>query len=181
MNQIPIQELITACKQGNSKAFEQLVVRFQPLVFRLAFRLLCNSQEAEDVVQETFIRIWLNIERYDSRNRFSTWIYTIASNLCYDKLRSASQQAKHIQEQHINNPILKNEIETNIINQEIKELIMQFTEGLTPKQKIVFILRDIEDLESQEVETITGLSAKKIKSNLYLARQYIKDQLSKIM
>ncbi len=61
---------------------------FQPLVFRLAFRLLCDEDEARDITQETFVKVWLSLKTYNQENRLSTWLYKITCNTCYDRLRS---------------------------------------------------------------------------------------------
>lgn len=78
------------------------------------------------------------------------------------------------------NAILSGNAETALINRELKDLILYFTGELPPKQKIVFILSDIDELETQEIEKITGLSAGQIKSNLHLARKYIKNKINAI-
>jgi RNA polymerase sigma factor (sigma-70 family) len=94
MDSYQIQALIERCKQGDTRAFGILMTEFQPLVFRLAFRLLGNENQAKDMVQEVFIKIWLQINRYKSQYNFSTWIYKITCNLCYDTLRSMKHLPK---------------------------------------------------------------------------------------
>jgi RNA polymerase sigma-70 factor (ECF subfamily) len=156
------------------------VETFQPFVYMVAFRLLCNDDEAKDVVQETFIRIWLHLHRFDHRNRFSTWLYKIACNLCYDRLRAMTRlsgnAATSIVLSELDVPD-DHDIEQSLINRNLKEWITTLTYDLTPKQRLVFTLKDIEGLELEEVKKITGMSGAKIKSNLYLARQYIRKQL----
>jgi RNA polymerase sigma-70 factor (ECF subfamily) len=88
MNPEKIEHLIEQSKKRDAAAFRQLVETFQPLVFRLAFRLLCNDDEAKDIVQESFIRIWLHLHQFKHGTKFSTWLYKIACNLCYDRLRA---------------------------------------------------------------------------------------------
>ncbi|NDV83610.1 RNA polymerase sigma factor [Bacteroides sp. 51] len=176
MEQGQIQNLINKCAKGDTKAFALLVAEFQPLVYRLAFRLLCNEDEARDMVQETFIKVWLSIGRYDAKFRFSTWIYKITANTCYDKLRAVQFPADAIDISTV--PLLSGEdIEKHLINRELRELIIALTAELTPAQRLVFTLRDLEELETAEVETVTGLSAAQIKSNLYLARKYIRERI----
>ena len=92
MLQEKIQILIERSRSGDKKAFEQLVVEFQAVVFRLVFRLLCDEDEAKDIVQETFIKAWLNLDKYSAHYSFTTWIYRIACNLCYDSLRSTQHR-----------------------------------------------------------------------------------------
>ncbi len=180
MNPEKIEELIERSKQCDTTAFRQLVETYQPLVFRLAFRLLCCEDEAKDIVQETFIRVWFHLHEYKSHFRFSTWIYKIACNLCYDKLRAIKRFGRN---ENLDISLLARNvssgenIEQSVINQELKDLISKLMCNLTPKQKLVFMLNDIEELELEEIKKITGMSSGKIKSNLYLARQYIRKRI----
>jgi RNA polymerase sigma-70 factor (ECF subfamily) len=140
--------------------------------------MLCNEEEAKDTVQETFIKVWLNLEHYHTDKKFSTWVYAIATNLCLDKLKSS----KHIYQSNATDEALLNQIsednvEQSMINSELGDIILRLTSGLTPKQKMVFTLRYLEDIEIDEIVQITGLTPAKIKSNLFLARQTIRRKL----
>ncbi|GHT24420.1 DNA-directed RNA polymerase sigma-70 factor [Bacteroidia bacterium] len=184
MNPFQVRELIDRCKQGDSKAFASLMAEYQPLVFRLAFRLLCDDNMAKDMVQDVFIKIWLQINKYNPQYGFSTWIYKISCNLCYDKLRRMKHFPKPVQlpDAFSEMEIASSEnTEMSFINKELKEMILYFTKELSPKQKLIFTLSDIEELEVAEIVAITGLSAGKIKSNLYLARKQIKDKINAII
>jgi RNA polymerase sigma-70 factor (ECF subfamily) len=183
MEKDEIRELIICSKQGDTKAFGKLVVLFQTLVFQLSFRLLCDNDEAKDMVQEVFIKLWLHLEKYDPQYKFSTWVYKITCNMCYDRLRSV----QHYPQSTEISPFIAEyvavspqNIEMSVINKELKELILYFTNGLSPKQKLVFTLNDVEGLNTEEIKEITGLSAGQIKSNLHLARKFIKDKINTI-
>jgi len=180
MNQEKIENLIEQSKLHNKIAFRQLVEICQPFVYRIAFRLLCNKEEAEDIVQESFIKVWLNLHKYNYQNRFSTWLYKITCNLCYDKLRSMKlSPSTPLVSVDLSELMIPDEcdIEKTIINKELIKLITAITYNLPPKQRIVFTLKDIEGLEVNEISEITGLSKAKIKSNLYLAREYIRKRV----
>jgi RNA polymerase sigma-70 factor (ECF subfamily) len=184
MQQSAITELVIQSLQGNVQAFKKLVETHQALVYSLAFRILCNEDEAKDIVQETFIRVWRHLNRYNAEMKFTTWLFAIASNLCYDRLRALKRKAifhsiGKVNLYHFNFQSPEN-IELNIINSELAKIIMALTHEMTPKQKLVFTLRDLEGLEVDEIITITGLTAEKIKSNLYLARQFIRKKLENI-
>jgi len=180
MSQEEIQQMINRSIKGDKKSFECLVTAYQSMVFRLAFRLLCDEEEAKDIVQETFVKVWFNLEKYNSNYKFSTWIYKITCNLAYDRLRSQKYVLQKIESVEASEIVNEN-AEKSLINKDLKKLIIYFTEKLPAKQKLVFTLRDIEDLEVEEVEKITGMSAEKIKSNLYLARKYIREKLETLM
>ena len=179
MNQEKIAILVERSKQRDATAFRQLVENCQPFVFRIAFRLLCDDDEAKDVVQETFIKVWLHLDKYKNDVRFSTWLYKIACNLCYDRLRVLQRISETEVDIDISelNVADDNNMEQSFINEDLRKYIVTLTRGLPPRQRLVFTLRDIEDLELNEVEKITGMSRAKIKSNLYLARQYVRERI----
>jgi RNA polymerase sigma-70 factor (ECF subfamily) len=176
MNTPQLNQYIELCKLGNSAAFKNIVSEYQQLVYSLAFKLLCNEQDAEDVTQDTFVKVWQNIENYNQQYKFSTWIYKIATHICYDKLRSR----KHIEHIDIEDYDCYSEMnqEELLHNKELKKLIIKLTEGLSPKQKLIFTLSDLEEMKVEEIKIVTGLSSEKIKSNLYLARKFIKSKIS---
>jgi RNA polymerase sigma-70 factor (ECF subfamily) len=175
MEQHQINKYIDLCKMGNTDAFKHIVSEYQQLVYTLAFRILCNEADAEDIAQETFIKLWQNISRYKQQYKFSTWVYRIACNACYDKLRS-KHNIKNVNITDYDTFSGINQ-EEQLHNKQIKELILKLIDGLPPKQKLVFILSDIEDLKIDEIHIITGMTSSKIKSNLYLARKYIKSKI----
>ena len=88
METLEIQKLIQQSRRQDSYAFSLLVRQYQDFVFRLAFRLLCNYEEAQDITQETFIRVWTHLPQFNLQAKFTTWLYKITVNLCYDSLRS---------------------------------------------------------------------------------------------
>ena len=183
MEQKDIQALVERSRKQDASAFALLVAEYQTFVFRLAFRLLCNEEEARDMVQETFLRVWLSLDKYRPEFRFATWLYRVACNICYDRLRvlqhSPAGALSDIAFSEL--PILSDDnVEAVLVNRELKAHILYFMQQLTPKQKLVFTLRDIEELEIKEIEIITGLTSIQIKTNLYLARKSIRKKLNEI-
>lgn len=174
-----IPKLIERSRREDRAAFATLVTRFQPLVFRLAFRLLCDEDEAKDATQETFVKVWMALEEYNPDYRFSTWLYRIASNTCYDRLRSLSRSPE-TGDALPDLPAEEADAETRLANKQLKELILRYTSELPPRQRLIFTLRDVEELEVSEVREITGLSPGKIKSLLYLARKRIRERINQI-
>lgn len=176
--------LIRASLQKDNKAFGRLVEEYQYFVFRLAFRLLCNTEEAQDIVQETFIRAWTHLPQFKPHVKFTTWLYKITANLCYDQLRQQQRYPQTISAAQY--PEILSDIPADdqqgpdFINQELIESITRLTQELTPKQKLIFTLWDLEQIEPEEIKIITGLNGAKIKSNLYLARKYIRQKLNKL-
>ena len=184
MEQQHVNKLISRSKQDDLEAFRKLVEGHQSFVYSLSFRLLCNEDDARDAVQETFIRVWKNLERFNTDMRFSTWLYKIASNICYDRMKALKRRNNLVSFDIENTSLLNHasleNIEITVINAELAELIKFFTNDLAPKQKLVFTLHDLEGLEVDEIVVITGLSPGKIKSNLYCARQCLRGKLENI-
>lgn len=183
MNQEREQQLIRQSAGHDKAAFGQLVTEYQYFVFRLAFRLLCNTEEAQDATQEVFIRAWTHLSQFKPQVKFTTWLYKITVNLCYDQMR---QQRRHSglitlgqQEMGMEVPA-EEDAGQDLANQELIACITRLTEELTPKQKLVFTLWDLEGIDPEEIKLITGMSSAKIKSNLYLARKYIRQRISKL-
>ena len=182
MDQKKIQELISRSQQEDAVAFSLLVSTFQPLVFRLAFRLLCDEDEAKDMVQETFVKVWLALGKYNGECRFSTWLYKITCNTCYDRLRSLHHSPLYNEADYSVSANISSDdnVELAVVNKQLRELILRYTDELSPRQRLIFTLRDIEELDVPEVQIITGLSAGIIKTTLYLARKNIRNKMNQI-
>ena len=175
-------QLIKECKSRNEKAFQELIEGHSRLVFSVAFRILNDENEAKDASQETFISVWMNIEKFDESRSFKSWLYKIVTNKCLDTLRRRKKSNLIYQDidtwqkmaiQSAENP------EQKISNREIGTLISGMTEHLSDKQKVVFVLSELQELTHDEIVEITGLTKDSIKSNLNHARRNIGKMLQK--
>lgn len=178
MNEIS-RDIFERVRDGDMFAFQKIVETYQEYAFRLAFRLLANEDDAKDVVQECFIRVWNHLKRFKSEKKFKPWLSRIVVNLCYDELNKAHK--KHTVRNVLNNelvlPSTNENLHDTLANSELAERIKLLANGLPPKQRIVFVLRDLEDLEIEDVARIAGLSKNSVKSNLYYARRHIRTKL----
>lgn len=182
MEQKLLVKIILECKKGNKDAFKHLMMEYSDYVFALSFRILRNEEEAKDAVQETFIKVWQNIGKYDERIKITTWMYKICTNHCLDKLKSKKRKPVVFDSdfENVYRLLLQDKNYEMLDNKQLAEIIEQMAEGLTPKQQLVFVLKDIQGLESDEIVEITGLDKKQIKSNLYNARKEIRNKLIRI-
>ena len=172
------RDIILQCQQGDKEAFRWVVKTHQRMIFSLALKMLCDEEEAKDIVQETFIRVWQSIRNYDPQKTFSTWVYTIASRLCIDRLKRSSRMVV-LPEDEITLRRFTSDTDSqqSLENREWVSIVRMLAEGLSDKQRLVFTLCQLEGIPSAEVEQITGLDAKQVKSNLYVARQTIRKRL----
>lgn len=169
-------ELMAAISGGDETALRTLIRKFRPLVFRTAQRITCRVQDAEDITQEVFIRVWQQADRFNGKSSLTTWLYRIAANLSVDRLRRQKTILSRIRELVPGRTGERQDIsaEDRMIASEEWEIFCKASERLSPKQRLVFTLKEIEGLDTEEVTFITGLDADQIKSNLYLARKAIK-------
>ncbi len=173
-----LDEVVAGCKAGDERSFRKLLEESQPAAFRLAFRMLCDEDEARDAVQRAFINIWRGIGSYDPARSFKTWMFAIVSNVCLDALRERRRRGMLLfrpgHEVAADDPIVE-----DLSNRQLASAIRSLTGRLPAKQKLVFTLRDLEDLSVEEVVEITGLTRDAVKANLWHARQTIRKILEK--
>ncbi len=178
MDKSILNTLIEGSIRRDEKAFRMIVEEYQYMIYSVSFRLLCNEEDAKDAVQETFVKVWLNLHTYNANQQFSTWLYAVSTNLCIDKLKKASNKYhKTVIDEKITNLFSTENSDQKLLNTELGEIIQSLTNELSPKQRTVFTLVYLEELGMDEITLITGLTTEKIKSNLYLARQAIRKKL----
>ena len=171
-------DILIRCQRGDKAAFRSVVEAHQRMVFSLSLKMVCDEDEAKDIVQETFIRVWQNIGEYDPGRPFATWLYTIATRLCMDHLKGRKRIVPLPDDESVLRQFAANaDSQRTLENSEWVAIVRQLTEGLSEKQRLVFTLCQLEGLSSQEVTQITGLDASQVQSNLYVARQTIRKQL----
>lgn len=178
------KELIEECKNGNFYNFRKIVEKTSPMVFSVAFRMLGDNESARDVVQDTMVTVWQKLARIKSPGSYKTWVYRIAVNKCYDQLR----RLKRLNENRYDDQtwaLISNHTSeaggTELDNEENARIITLLTDSLSPKQKAVFVLSELEDLSAEEIAKITGMNRTAVKTNLYYARKNIKSLLQKYL
>ena len=180
MQQVDV-DIIRKCKAGDKTAFRCVVQNCQGMVYSLSLKMLADVEEAKDVVQDTFIKVWQNIGSYDDRYGFNTWVYTIASRLCLDRLRKVRAIGPSGEDERIFETVADDsDPERQLESSEWVSVVKVMANELSGKQKLVFTLSQLEGLETDQIIEITGLDADQIKSNLYAAKKNIRERLIKM-
>ncbi len=174
-----IQELAIAAAAGEAEAFRELVPACQGLAWALAVRLLGDEEEARDVVQEAFLRVWRHLPRYRPGTRFTTWFYRIVSNLALDHLRARRRRARLFV--RVPEEVLHGVADSHGSLREGEESLSgrlsELVGLLPPVQRLVYVLRDLHELNIREVMTVTGLPEHSVKTNLFHARRRLRQEL----
>jgi RNA polymerase sigma-70 factor (ECF subfamily) len=177
-------QLIEECRGGNFNNFRKLIELTSPFAYSVAFRILGNEDQAKDVVQETMITIWQKLKKIKSAEVYKTWIYRIVVNKCYDHMRKRKRNPEFVTDEQtwelISNRISV-EPSVTLENSEISKIIGILTEKLSPRQKAVFVLSDLEGMSNDEISEITGISKSAVKANLYHARKSISEKVEKYL
>lgn len=178
-----LQKIIRDTKHGDPKAFRKLLEHYQQAAYSFAFRILANEEDARDVVQESFINIWRKLNTYDINKNFKSWMYRIVYNKSIDALRSIKRRDEISLDDKLCKLVDKasQEGDIRLENKEAGELIRMMTMDLPEKQKLIFTLRDLQDLNVEETMEICGMKEDVIKSNLYHARKAIREKMQTIM
>ncbi len=175
-------KLIEECRGGNLNNFRKLIETTSPFAFSVAFRMLGDEEQAKDVVQETMVTIWQKIKKIQSAEAYKTWIYRIVVNKCYDELRKRKRNPESGADEKTWGIISNTLADGNssvLENKEIAMIINLLAGRLSPKQKAVFILADIEEMTHDEISAILGMRKSMIKANLHYARENISRMIEK--
>lgn len=174
------QELVARVLDGEQQAFTELVEAYQQPVYNLAYRMLGNAREAEDAAQEAFLRAYQHLKRYDPARPFKTWLLSITSNYCIDRLRKRRLTWLSIDEPLPPHPALTSDVPepemAAIINEQgaaIQELLAE----LAPDYRAAVILRYWYDMSYAEIATNLDTTESAIKSRLFRARQMLAEHL----
>jgi RNA polymerase sigma-70 factor (ECF subfamily) len=178
-------KIIESCLLGNTRVFSRLIDTYKNMVYNLAYRMSNNSQEAEDISQEAFLRAFQSLARFNPSYKFSTWLYQITLNIIRDRLKK-----KELNYVSLDTPIetddsefypqpadLTNNPEQIIAQKESRQAIQQAIYSLPLKYREVLVLRHLQDLSYIEIANILKLPAGTVKIRLYRARE----QLRKIL
>lgn len=173
-------QIIHRCRKNDAEAFQSLVKTYQNYTYALAFRLLWNEQDAEDAVQESFLRVWQNIDRFEIGRKFSTWLYTIVTNLCRDMLRQRNRSSEI--------GVDRREIDVDSIATQNNPgsggnaigIIRKLAGELPVTQRLVFVLRDLQNISVKGAARILNTTENAVKSNLCYARKSLRQKYQQL-
>lgn len=167
--------------EGDQDAFAELVYMYQDSVYNLCYRMLSERTEAEDAAQETFLKAYLNLQRYDPSRSFKTWVLSIASNHCIDRLRRRRMVWLSIEEPLPPNVSLASDEpqpeETMMFTQR-SAAVQELINALSPDYRAAVVLRYWYDYSYTEIADILDTTESAIKSRLFRARQMLSDKLN---
>jgi len=184
------ESLMIRFQSGDRAAFTVLVRRHQGPLFNFALRYLRSSPVAEEVVQDAFVRVVQNAAEFKHEARFSTWLYTIARNLCIDQTRKRAlrrhpslDEPKKAEEG--DGPTLgeqtadgKASVERAVVSLEIRERVASAIDALPEEQREVFLMREVSNLPFKEIAEIVGVSENTVKSRMRYALERLQEALS---
>ncbi len=159
--------------QGDRTAFGQLMHRYAGAVYNVAYRMLGNAEDAEDASQEIFLRAYTRLESFDRTRRFSTWLLSIGSNYCIDRLRRRRFAWMTLDDAAYALPSSEPGPERTAITQEQRRMVQQALQKLPEHYRLVTVLRYWQDLSYEEICQVTGLPESTIKTRLHRARHML--------
>ena len=180
--------LVQAAKSGDVSAFEELVRRYDRNVFRIAQHITQNREDAEDVVQDAFLKAYSNLAQFQGQSKFYTWLVRIAVNEALMKLRRRRPERTVSLDEEVKTEedSVPREVadwspnpEQQYSQAELREILSKTIQGLPPGFRTVFVLRDVEGLSTEETAEALDLSIPAVKSRLLRARLQLRERLSR--
>lgn len=180
--------LVQSAKKGDLEAFSELVKRYDRNIFRIAQHITHNEEDAQDVVQDAFLKAYQNLDQFQGNSKFYTWLVRIAVNEALMKLRRRrTDRTVSIDEDvETEEGSMPREVadwgpnpEQLYGQSELSDILKKTIQGLPPGFRTVFVLRDVEGLSTEETAEMLGLSIPAVKSRLLRARLQLRDRLAK--
>jgi RNA polymerase sigma-70 factor, ECF subfamily len=181
-------ELVSRAQSGDNEAFAELVGRYQNKIYRLARNITQSNEDAEDVLQETFLKAYSHLDGFQRNSKFYTWIVRIAVNESLMKLRKRKSDRTVPLDEPLDTgeesvareiAVWDDNPEQRYSHEEMQEILDEAVESLKPDFRTVFMLRDIEELSTEETAEALGISIPAVKSRLLRARLALREKLTR--
>lgn len=180
--------LIERCRRQDVEAFGKFVDLYQNRVYGFVRRMVPNSEEAEDVTQEVFIRAYQSFGRFDARSSVRTWLFRIAHNLCIDRARKADRTPSHVglvdpEEGDETIDVADDRWQPDLLamDAELADVVENSIRGMSEKLRSVLLLHDREDLAYEEIANLLDVPVGTVKSRLFLARGHLQNTLNEYL
>lgn len=174
------RQLVQTIRGGDTDAFETLVRRKTSKVYALCYRIIGNAEDAKDISQLVFIKLWENLEKYDPQYAFDTWLYRMVTNVAIDFMRNKQSRDNAV---NSNLRLVRTaaDAEQGVLVQrkEVENVFNEISTVLSPKQKTIFVMNQMEDLPSAEIAKILGCRESTVRNHLFNARKLMQQQLQK--
>jgi RNA polymerase sigma-70 factor (ECF subfamily) len=179
--------LVAAAKRGDAVAFEELVNRYERKIFRLTMNITRNREDAEDAMQDAFLKSYAHLKDFQEESRFYTWLVRIAANEALMRLRKRRPNQFSLDEPiEGDEDLIPHELqdwgptpEQRFAQTEMHEILSEVIDNLEPDFRVVFVLRDIEELSTEETAKTLGISVPAVKSRLLRARLKLRQKLDR--
>lgn len=180
-------QVIARARRGEESAFAELLRRYRAPVYNLCLRMLKNTEDAEDVAQDVFIKVFGMLERYDDRYAFRSWVFKIAANASIDFIRKNKVKLISLDEpiryggEEIERQIPDDapSVAETVENRELARLLLELTEELPPHYRSMIVLRHTEQLSYDEIAQVLDLPLGTVKARIHRARAMLRDKLAK--
>jgi len=170
-------EMIKRCQNGDSQAMEQIVLRYQQQVYNIAYGMLSNREDAQDLTQDVFLCVWEKMGQFQFKSRFSTWLYRIVTNLCInEKNRQRRRQTvpTEIDDTQAWTPVDHATPEKEALKNERQQMLQAALAQLKGEYRTILVLREMEDMAYDELAKVLGCSIGRVKSRLHEARMELR-------
>jgi RNA polymerase sigma-70 factor (ECF subfamily) len=173
------RQLVTRAQQGDLAAFEALVIRHERYVYNLALRVVANPDEAEELAQLAFVKAWQGLPRFKGQAKFSTWLYRIVTNLCYNRLPRLKKDLLMLvpDEEALNLPDARQEVEPSVISGELRKHLHQAMRELPGSYRLLISLRHLQEMSYEEIALVTGMPLGTVKTGIFRARRLLRQAL----
>jgi len=182
----PSEELMARIARGDEDAFEILVNRHQTSILNLVYRFIGDRTQAKDLAQEVFMRVWQSAKSYEPKAKFTTWIYRITANLCFNELKSArrkkwfsfnwsDEDGEHTFEETLSDNAPS--AEDLLLEKERSRQISDALQSLPDNQRMALVLKRYDDLSYQEIAQVIGCSVSAVESLLVRAKRTLQEKL----
>lgn len=179
---------VERARSGDSDAFRVLVEQHSRAIFRLAFRMTGNEQDAEDVVQETFLRAYKQLDKYEARSSFSTWLFRIASNYSLDLIRMRKRHEDRRERGAEEEKDILQTIPGNspgpdriVYSSQVQDRVNEALNELSPQERTAFVLRHFEGMSIDEIGEALGTGTNATKHSIFRAVQKLRKSLEPVV